>query len=59
MSQTAGFKQDLYDLAYTRHMQIYPIDNLCSLYRPYGCYGPEIRQEIHVYTASMTISYLG
>ena len=54
MSQTAGFKQDSYDLAYTRHMHdagIYQIDNFMLWPKT----GPEIRQDIHVFTASMTI----
>ena len=62
MSQTAGFKQDSYDVAYmyTRHMN----DEFIKLityalaknqYTAYGCYGPEIRQYMHVFTASMTI----
>ena len=58
------FKQDSYDLAYTRHMHD-EIDNLKITYAlaknqyGLGCigrsgrYGPEIRHDVHVFTASM------
>ena len=51
MSQTAGFKQDLYDLAYTRHMhdEFIRLITFARCIGRSGCYGPEIRQDIHVY----------
>ena len=69
MCQTAEYKQDSYDLACTRHMHDefiklitlkityalaknqYGLGCICHS----GCYGPEIRQDIHVFTASMTM----